>query len=249
MATAKLKIRLDELLVERGLVESRSQAKGFILAGKVFSNENRLEKVGKIVDYDVPLAIKGKDHAWVSRGGLKIDYAISYFGFDVGERVCLDLGASTGGFTHVLIERGAKKVYAVDVGYGQLDWKIRNLAEVVVVERTNARFLTNTEIPEPVSFLCCDASFISLTKILPNSMGLVDSGGVLLALVKPQFELDRKLVGKNGIIKDRSKHQLACEKIYDWLDSFPNWSPISIIESPIKGAKGNIEFFIAASKL
>ena len=249
MATAKLKIRLDELLVERGLVESRSQAKGFILAGKVFSNENRLEKVGKIVDYDVPLAIKGKDHAWVSRGGLKIDYAISYFGFDVGERVCLDLGASTGGFTHVLIERGAKKVYAVDVGYGQLDWKIRNLAEVVVVERTNARFLTNTEIPEPISFLCCDASFISLTKILPNSMGLVDSGGVLLALVKPQFELDRKLVGKNGIIKDRSKHQLACEKIYDWLDSFPNWSPISIIESPIKGAKGNIEFFIAASKL
>ena len=249
MATAKLKIRLDELLVERGLVESRSQAKSFILAGKVFSNENRLEKVGKIVDYDVPLAIKGKDHAWVSRGGLKIDYAISYFGFDVGERVCLDLGASTGGFTHVLIERGAKKVYAVDVGYGQLDWKIRNLAEVVVVERTNARFLTNTEIPEPISFLCCDASFISLTKILPNSMGLVDSGGVLLALVKPQFELDRKLVGKNGIIKDRSKHQLACEKIYDWLDSFPNWSPISIIESPIKGAKGNIEFFIAASKL
>ena len=249
MATAKLKIRLDELLVERGLVESRSQAKGFILAGKVFSNENRLEKVGKIVDYDVPLAIKGKDHAWVSRGGLKIDYAISYFGFDVGERVCLDLGASTGGFTHVLIERGAKKVYAVDVGYGQLDWKIRNLAEVVVVERTNARFLTNTEIPEPISFLCCDASFISLTKILPNSMGLVDSGGVLLALVKPQFELDRKLVGKNGIIKDRSKHQLACKKIYDWLDSFPNWSPIGIIESPIKGAKGNIEFFIAASKL
>ena len=249
MATAKLKIRLDELLVERGLVESRSQAKSFILAGNVFSNENRLEKVGKIVDYDVPLAIKGKDHAWVSRGGLKIDYAISYFGFDVGERVCLDLGASTGGFTHVLIERGAKKVYAVDVGYGQLDWKIRNLAEVVVVERTNARFLTNTEIPEPISFLCCDASFISLTKILPNSMGLVDSGGVLLALVKPQFELDRKLVGKNGIIKDRSKHQLACEKIYDWLDSFPNWSPIGIIESPIKGAKGNIEFFIAASKL
>ena len=249
MAAAKLKIRLDELLVERGLVESRSQAKGFILAGKVFSNENRLEKVGKIVDYDVPLAIKGKDHAWVSRGGLKIDYAISYFGFDVGERVCLDLGASTGGFTHVLIERGAKKVYAVDVGYGQLDWKIRNLAEVVVVERTNARFLTNTEIPEPISFLCCDASFISLTKILPNSMGLVDSGGVLLALVKPQFELDRKLVDKNGIIKDRSKHQLACEKIYDWLDSFPNWSPIGIIESPIKGAKGNIEFFIAASKL
>ena len=249
MAAAKLKIRLDELLVERGLVESRSQAKSFILAGNVFSNENRLEKVGKIVDYDVPLAIKGKDHAWVSRGGLKIDYAISYFGFDVGERVCLDLGASTGGFTHVLIERGAKKVYAVDVGYGQLDWKIRNLAEVVVVERTNARFLTNTEIPEPISFLCCDASFISLTKILPNSMGLVDSGGVLLALVKPQFELDRKLVDKNGIIKDRSKHQLACEKIYDWLDSFPNWSPIGIIESPIKGAKGNIEFFIAASKL
>ena len=200
MAAAKLKIRLDELLVERGLAESRNQAKSFILAGNVFSNENRLEKVGKIVDYDVPLVIKGKDHVWVSRGGVKIDYAISYFGFDIGERVCLDLGASTGGFTHVLIERGAKKVYAVDVGYGQLDWKIRNSAEVIVLERTNARFLTSTEIPEPISFLCCDASFISLTKILPNSMGLVDSGGVLLALVKPQFELDRKLVGKNGII-------------------------------------------------
>ena len=126
MAAAKLKIRLDELLVERGLAESRNQAKSFILAGNVFSNENRLEKVGKIVDYDVPLVIKGKDHVWVSRGGVKIDYAISYFGFDIGERVCLDLGASTGGFTHVLIERGAKKVYAVDVGYGQLDWKIRN---------------------------------------------------------------------------------------------------------------------------
>ena len=249
MVAAKLKIRLDDLLVERGLAESRSQAKSFILAGNVFSNENRLEKVGKIVDYDVPLVIKGKDHVWVSRGGVKIDYAISYFGFDIGERVCLDLGASTGGFTHVLIERGAKKVYAVDVGYGQLDWKIRNSAEVIVLERTNARFLTSTEIPEPISFLCCDASFISLTKILPNSMGLVDSGGVLLALVKPQFELDRKLVGKNGIIKDSSKHQLVCEKIYDWLDSFPNWSPIGIIESPIKGAKGNTEFFIAASKL
>ena len=169
MAAAKLKIRLDELLVERGLAESRNQAKSFILAGNVFSNENRLEKVGKIVDYDVPLVIKGKDHVWVSRGGVKIDYAISYFGFDVGERVCLDLGASTGGFTHVLIERGAKKVYAVDVGYGQLDWKIRNSPEVVVLERTNARFLTKTEIPEPISFLCCDTSFISLTKILPNS--------------------------------------------------------------------------------
>jgi 23S rRNA (cytidine1920-2'-O)/16S rRNA (cytidine1409-2'-O)-methyltransferase len=190
--------------------------------------------------------VRGKDHPWVSRGGVKLDHALNYFGIDPSGLICLDVGASTGGFTDVLLARGAAKVYAVDVGHGQLAWKLRQDARVVVLERTNARHLTRAEIPEPIELIVCDASFIGLETVLPASLGLAAPGGCLIALIKPQFEVGPGRIGKGGVVRDPALHAEVCERIQAWLERQPGWRVLGITESPITGPEGNIEFLIAA---
>lgn len=238
--------RADVTLVERGLVESRSRAQALILAGKVFSGERRIEKAGQPVREDTPLEVRGQDHPWVSRGGLKLDHALTDLNIDVTGAVCLDVGASTGGFTDVLLSRGASRVYAVDVGHGQFAWKLRNDDRVVVLERTNARYLTATEIPEPVDAIVCDASFIGLETVLPAALALAAPGAHLVALIKPQFEVGKGQVGKGGVVRDPALHEAVCERIRTWLDGLPGWTVLGITESPITGPEGNHEFLVAA---
>ena len=191
----------------RGLAETRAKAQALLLAGRVFSGERRLDKAGMQVDRDVALTVRGADHPWVSRGGVKLDHALTHFGVDPQGLVALDVGASTGGFTHVLCERGARQIYAVDVGYGQLDARLRNDPRVIVLERTNARYLTRAEVPEPVDLIVCDASFIGLRTVLPAPLALAASGARLIALIKPQFEAGRARVGKGGIVRDPAVHR------------------------------------------
>jgi 23S rRNA (cytidine1920-2'-O)/16S rRNA (cytidine1409-2'-O)-methyltransferase len=238
--------RADQLLVDRGLAESRARAQALILAGLVFSGSTRIDKPGTSLAADAALEVKGKDHPWVSRGGLKLDHALKYFNVDPSGRICLDIGASTGGFTDVLLARGAAKVYAVDVGHGQLAWKLRQDARVVVLERTNARHLTRAEIPEPIEFIVCDASFIGLETVLPASLALAAPDALLIALIKPQFEVGADRIGKGGVVRDPALHAEVCERIQAWLEHQPGWRVLGITESPITGPEGNIEFLIAA---
>lgn len=240
------KIRFDQLLVERGLAESRARARALIMAGKVFSATQRIDKPGHRAAADIPLAVKGRDHPWVSRGGLKLAHGLNRFAIDPDGKVCLDVGASTGGFTDVLLTRGAARVYAVDVGYGQLADKVRNDERVVVLERTNARHLSSEQVAEPVDLIVCDASFIGLEKILPAPLALVAAGAELIALIKPQFEVGRGEVGKKGVVRDKVLHVAVCRRIEDWLSSLAGWSVLGVSESPITGAEGNREFLIAA---
>lgn len=240
------KVRADVALVERGLVESRTQAQALIMAGAVFSGEQRIEKAGDKVARDVPLEVRSKEHPWVSRGGVKLAHGLEEFPVEVKNRLALDIGASTGGFTDVLLHEGAAKVYAVDVGHGQLAWKLRNDERVVVLERVNARHLTSDEIPEPIDLIVCDASFISLTTILPAALALAAPGADLVALIKPQFEVGKGKVGKGGIVRDPALHKEVCDKIEAWLGARTGWRVLGISESPIKGPGGNIEFLIAA---
>ena len=238
--------RADVALVERGLVESRSRAQALILAGKVFSGERRIEKAGEGVREDMALEVRGQDHPWVSRGGLKLDYALNEFDIDVGGALCLDVGASTGGFTDVLLAHGAARVYAVDVGHGQFAWKLRNDDRVIVLERTNARYLTTAEVPEPVDVIVCDASFIGLETILPAALSLAAPGARLIALIKPQFEVGKGQVGKGGVVRDPEQHKAVCNRIRDWLDDLPGWAVLGVTDSPITGPEGNREFLIVA---
>ena len=238
--------RADRLLVARDLVESRTRAQALILAGRVFSGEARVGKAGQMLAEDAPLEVRGRDHPWVSRGGLKLVQGLDHFAIDPNDLTCLDVGASTGGFTDVLLSRGAAKVFAVDVGHGQLAWKLRNDPRVTVLERTNARHLTTAEVPEPVGLIVCDASFIGLEKILPAPLALAAPGAVVIALIKPQFQLDRSAVGKGGIVRDPARHAEACEIVRTWLEALGGWRVIGITQSPITGAKGNIEYLIAA---
>jgi 23S rRNA (cytidine1920-2'-O)/16S rRNA (cytidine1409-2'-O)-methyltransferase len=244
--TAGERRRADQLLVDRGLAESRARAQALILAGVVFSGSTRIDKPGTSLLADAALEVRGKDHPWVSRGGVKLDHALNYFGIDPSGLICLDVGASTGGFTDVLLARGAAKVYAVDVGHGQLAWKLRQDACVVVLERTNARHLTRAEIPEPIELIVCDASFIGLETVLPASLGLAAPGGCLIALIKPQFEVGPGRIGKGGVVRDPALHAEVCERIQAWLERQPGWRALGITESPITGPEGNIEFLIAA---
>ncbi len=216
------------------------------MAGLVFSNEQRLDKAGVKVAIDIAVEVRGQDHPWVSRGGLKLDHALAHFNIAVAGAVCLDIGASTGGFTDVLLTRGAAKVYAVDVGHGQLAWKLRTDARVVVLEKTNARTLDATIIPEPVDVIVCDASFIGLTVVLPAALALAKPGAYLVALIKPQFEVGRERVGKKGVVSDPALHAEVCERISAWMSGLPGWSVLCVTESPIKGPEGNIEFLIGA---
>ena len=240
------KLRLDQLLVERGLVKSRSRAQALIMSGIVYSNSKRLDKAGTQLPENAELELKGQDHPWVSRGGLKLKHALEHFQFEVKDSICLDVGASTGGFCDVLLSKEAAKVYAVDVGHGQLAWKIRNNKRVVVLERTNARYLTDNEVPEKIDFICCDASFIGLRTILPAPIKLVNVRAKLVALIKPQFEVARGQVGNKGVVRDPVLHDEVCKGISDWLTGLDGWRVIGVEKSPITGPEGNVEFLIAA---
>ncbi|URK18185.1 TlyA family RNA methyltransferase [Thalassospira sp. GO-4] len=242
------KKRLDQLLVERGLVESRSKAQAFIMAGNVFSGEQRLDKPGMQCKEDMAITLRGQPHPWVSRGGLKLEKGLAEFGIDVTGFIGIDVGASTGGFTDVLLQNGAAKVYAVDVGQGQLDWKLRNDDRVVVMEKTNARHLTDEQIPDLVDIVVCDASFIGLRTVLPASMERLKPGGHLIALIKPQFEVGKERVGKKGVVREPELHQEVCDTISDWLANLPGWKVLGITKSPITGPEGNVEFLICGRK-
>ncbi len=243
---AGAKRRADQLLVDRGLVESRSRAAALILAGQVFTGERRVAKAGDLLPEDAELELRGQDHPWVSRGGLKLERGLDAFGIDPAGRACLDVGASTGGFTDVLLARGAARVYAVDVGHGQLAWKLRQDPRVVVLERVNARHLTRGQVPEPVDLVVCDASFIGLETVLAAPLALVGDAADLVALIKPQFEVGKGRVGKGGVVRDPALHQEVCERIAAWLAAQPGWSVLGIAESPVTGPEGNKEFLIGA---
>ena len=241
------KVRADQLLVTRGLVESRTRAQALIMAGSVFSGEKKLSKAGDMLAEDAPLEVRGKDHPWVSRGGIKLDQGLTHFGFDVADAVALDVGSSTGGFTDVLLSRGAAKVYAVDVGTNQLAWKLRQDPRVIVHEQTNARNLDATIIPEPVDIVVCDASFIGLSKVLEAPLKLAKRGAKLVALIKPQFEAGREEVGKGGVVRDPAVHEKVCAEVKAWVES-QGWTVLGIVPSPITGPEGNIEFLLGAQR-
>ncbi len=240
-------VRADQLLADRGLAESRTRAQALILAGLVYTGDRKVEKAGQPLTPDAPLEVKGKDHPWVSRGGLKLDHALTYFEWNVEGAIAIDVGSSTGGFTDVLLTRGAAKVYAVDVGHGQLAWKLRADDRVVVLERTNARHLTADQIPEPLDLVVCDASFIALSKVLPAALDLAKPGARLAALIKPQFEAGKGEVGKGGVVRDSAVHQRVCDDVVAWLGTI-GWDVIGVTTSPITGPEGNIEFLVAAMR-
>jgi 23S rRNA (cytidine1920-2'-O)/16S rRNA (cytidine1409-2'-O)-methyltransferase len=241
------KQRADQLLVDRGLVESRTRAQALILAGLVFSGERKIDKAGQPLAGDAPLEVRGRDHPWVSRGGIKLDHGLSHFGWDVAGATAMDVGSSTGGFTDVLLTRGALKVYAVDSGTNQLAWKLRQDDRVIVHEQTSARILTKAHIPEPIDLVVCDASFISLSKVLERPLSFARAGARLLALIKPQFEAGREEVGKGGVVRDPDVHLRICSEVKSWLTGL-GWIVEGVVESPIKGPEGNIEFLIAAHR-
>ncbi len=244
-----MKQRADVALVERGLVESRAKAQALILAGKVFSGTVRIDKAGQPVADGVALEVKGQEHPWVSRGGMKLAKALEAFGLSPEGCVCLDIGASTGGFTDVLLTHGAMRVHAVDVGHGQLAWKIRSDPRVVVHERTNARHLTAEAIGEPAQVLVCDASFIGLRTVLPAPLALCAPGAWAVALIKPQFEAGPGEVGSKGVVRDPAVHERVCAEIREWWAGLPGWEVLGIAESPITGPEGNREFLIAARRV
>jgi 23S rRNA (cytidine1920-2'-O)/16S rRNA (cytidine1409-2'-O)-methyltransferase len=242
------KLRLDQLLVERGLADSRAKAQAAIMAGLVFSGEKRLDKPGLALAADTPIDLRGKPHPWVSRGGIKLAHALDYFSLKAEGRIAIDVGASTGGFTDVLLQHGAAKVFAVDVGEGQLDWGLRNDPRVVVLEKTNARHLTPEIIPDVIDCVVCDASFIGLQIVLPAALSLAVPGSWAVALIKPQFEVGRARVGKGGVVRDPALHDEVCATIHDWWAGLPGWRVLGIEPSPITGPEGNREFLIAAEK-
>jgi 23S rRNA (cytidine1920-2'-O)/16S rRNA (cytidine1409-2'-O)-methyltransferase len=241
------KIRADQLLVSRGLADSRSRAQALIMAGAVFAGERKIAKAGDMLAEDAALEVRGKDHPWVSRGGIKLDHGLTHFGFDAARAVALDVGSSTGGFTDVLLSRGAARVYAVDVGTNQLAWKLRQDPRVVVHEQTNARGLDASIIPEPVDIIVCDASFIGLSKVLEAPLRLARPGAKLVALIKPQFEAGREEVGKGGVVRDAAVHERVCAEAAEWVES-QGWTVFGIEPSPITGPEGNVEFLLGASK-
>jgi len=237
------KMRADQLLVDRGLAESRARAQALIMAGLVFAGTRKIDKPGQAVADDVVLDVRGRDHPWVSRGGIKLAHALAHFGLDVAGAVAIDVGSSTGGFTDVLLTNGAARVYAVDSGTNQLAWKLREDDRVIVHEKTSARILTPAHIPEPVDLIVCDASFIGLAKVLDVPLGFARPGARLVALIKPQFEAGRGEVGKGGVVRDPAIHARVCAEVSDWL-SEKGWHVDGLVESPITGPEGNVEFLI-----
>jgi 23S rRNA (cytidine1920-2'-O)/16S rRNA (cytidine1409-2'-O)-methyltransferase len=242
------KQRLDLLLVARGLAESRTRAQALIMAGLVYHGEVKLDKAGVEYDADIALTLRGREHPWVSRGGMKLAHAMAQFPISAKGVVAVDVGASSGGFTDVLLHHGAAKVYAVDVGHGQLDSRLRADPRVVVLEHTNARHLSTAIIPDPLDAIVCDASFISLKKVLPAALALAKPGAWLLALIKPQFEVGKAEASRGkGVIRDPALHQAVCDAISAWITA-QGWCVLGITPSPITGPKGNVEFLLAATR-
>ena len=241
------KQRADQLLVDRALAESRTRAQALILAGLVFSGDRRIDKPGQSLPDDAPIDVRGRDHPWVSRGGIKLAHGLDHFGWDVAGAIAIDVGSSTGGFTDVLLSRGAARVYAVDSGTNQLAWKLRQDPRVMVLEQLSARLLTAEHIREAVDLIVCDASFIGLAKVLEVPLSFAKPAARLMALIKPQFEAGRDEVGKGGVVRDPAVHQRVCDEVADWV-SGQGWRVLGIVQSPITGPEGNIEFLIAAAR-
>ncbi len=239
------KIRADLMLVEQGLAESRARAQAIILAGQAYVGDRKIDKAGQLLAHDAAISVKGRDHPWVSRGGIKLAHGIAHFGWDVAGAVAIDVGSSTGGFTDVLLTNGAAKVYAVDSGTNQLAWKLRQDPRVIVHEQTSARILTAAHIPEPIDLIVCDASFIGLAKVLETPLTFAKPAARLMALIKPQFEAGRDDVGKGGVVRDPAIHGRVCAEVEAWITG-AGWQIEGIVESPITGPEGNIEFLIAA---
>ena len=241
------KQRIDQLLVSRGLAESRARAQALIMAGLVFVGTRKVDKSGQQVAEDAEITVKGRDHPWVSRGGIKLSAAIEHFGLDPAGAVAMDIGSSTGGFTDVLLQNGAAHVFAVDSGTNQLAWKLRQDPRVTVLEQTSARVLTPEQIDRPCDWVVCDASFISLAKVLERPLELAAPDCRLVALIKPQFEVGREEVGKGGVVRDPALHARVCDEVRGWLES-SGWTVDGIVESPITGPEGNVEFLISARR-
>jgi 23S rRNA (cytidine1920-2'-O)/16S rRNA (cytidine1409-2'-O)-methyltransferase len=245
MATNK--IRLDQLLVTRGLAESRTRAQALVMAGHVRIGEKKADKAGQQVPEDADISVTGKDHPWVSRGGIKLAHALEEFGIDVAGMIAIDVGSSTGGFTDVLLTNGAARVYAVDSGTNQLAWRLRQDNRVIVHEQTSARILTADHIPEAADIIVCDASFIGLAKVLERPLTFAREGAQLVALIKPQFEAGRQEVGKGGVVRDGAVHARVCEEVRGWLEQ-SGWQVKGLTTSPITGPQGNVEFLVWAVK-
>jgi 23S rRNA (cytidine1920-2'-O)/16S rRNA (cytidine1409-2'-O)-methyltransferase len=241
------KTRIDQRLVELGLADSRARAQALILSGNVFVGDRRIDKAGQAVAADAVPVVKGRDHPWVSRGGVKLAHGLAHFGWDVADAVAIDVGSSTGGFTDVLLTKGAAKVYAVDSGTNQLAWKLRQDPRVIVLEQTSARILTDAHIPEPVDLIVCDASFIGLAKVLERPLTFAKPSARLMALIKPQFEAGRDAVGKGGVVRDPAVHAAVCAGVQEWVVA-QGWAVEGVVESPITGPEGNVEFLIAARR-
>jgi len=239
------KVRADQLITDRGLAESRTRAQALIMAGLAFAGDKRIDKPGQMLAEDAAIEVKGRDHPWVSRGGIKLAHALDHAGWDVAGAVAIDVGSSTGGFTDVLLTKGAARVYAVDSGTNQLAWKLRQDERVIVHEQTSARILTEAHIPEPVDLIVCDASFIGLAKVLEVPLRFAKPGARLAALIKPQFEAGRGEVGKGGVVRDPAVHRRVCDEVAAWLTA-SGWMVEDIVQSPITGPEGNVEFVILA---
>ena len=235
------------MLVERGLVESRTRAQALVMAGLVFSGETKLAKPGQQLTEDAPLEVRGRDHPWVSRGGIKLAHALEHFGLDPTGVTAMDVGSSTGGFTDVLLQGGADHVIAVDSGTNQLAWSLRQDARVTVLEQTSARILTTEMVGRPYDWVVCDASFISLAKVLEVPLRLAQERCRLVALIKPQFEVERAEVGKGGVVRDPALHARVCDEVRQWLEG-AGWQVQGIVPSPITGPEGNVEFLISATR-
>jgi 23S rRNA (cytidine1920-2'-O)/16S rRNA (cytidine1409-2'-O)-methyltransferase len=241
------KQRVDQMLVDRGLAESRTRAQALIMAGLVFAGTTKVGKPGQTLADDVVLDVRGRDHPWVSRGGIKLAHGLDHFGWDVAGAVAIDVGSSTGGFTDVMLSRGVTTVFAVDSGTNQLAWKLRQDPRVVVHEQTSARILTDAQITQPVDLIVCDASFIGLAKVLERPMSFAKPDARLMALVKPQFEAGREEVGKGGVVRDVAVRARVCDEVAAWLTA-EGWHVAGVVESPITGPEGNVEYLIAASR-
>jgi 23S rRNA (cytidine1920-2'-O)/16S rRNA (cytidine1409-2'-O)-methyltransferase len=246
--TRATRVRLDKLLVDRQLVPSRERAQALILAGRVLVDEQKVQKSGNPTLTDAQIRLLGDDLRYVGRGGLKLERAVEHWAIDLAGKACADIGASTGGFTDVLLARGAARVHAVDVGHGQLAWKLRSDPRVAVHEKTNARHLTRGQIGEAAGAVVCDASFIGLATVLPASLDLCAPDAWAVALIKPQFEAGPEAVGSKGVVRDPAIHAMVCERVRAWWEARPGWTVLGIVESPITGPEGNREFLIGATR-
>lgn len=242
---SKDKIRIDQALHDRGMAESRSKAQAYIMAGLVSVADKKITKAGQLIATDADIQLKGKDHPWVSRGGIKLHHAVEHFSINVAGLCAIDVGSSTGGFTDMLLQNGATKVFAVDSGTNQLAWKLRQDERVIVHEQTSARILTAQHISEPVDLIVCDASFINLSKVLERPLSFAKDNAQLLALIKPQFEAGKNEVGKGGVVRDKNIHKRVCKEVCAWLED-QNWKVQGLTQSPITGPQGNVEFLVWA---